>query len=282
MASLRAIAKDHKIRITLTAGLDSRVVVAAAVSAGIEFETFTYVGAESHSVDEAVANEIAKYLGIKQQVLRSPTVDKDFIRHLERTNFPLHHGSWVGEFIDYFSEPNMAVILGNALEIGRSNTMGIRRKFAKIPLLNGRNMALIHRRRFTGKSIVQAVKDYGLNNYIDFSTERFNAFIEETEYLTALQWLDPYDLFYWEQRMSTWQGPAMNERDFYALPLIPYNSRDTYVKLLGVKKEERYADEHVYRMIEMVDPKLLDWPVNPLKWPENSYNEPRPGNPEKQ
>ena len=66
--------------------------------------------------------------------------------------------------------------------------------------------------------------------------------------------------------MSTWQGPAMNERDFYTESFIPYNSRRVYETMLGVPEEQRYADETVYRMIEMVDPELLDWPVNPKTW----------------
>lgn len=55
----------------------------------------------------------------------------------------------------------------------------------------------------------------------------------------------------------------MSERDFYADSFIPFNSRRVFEAMLGVPDEDRYADKTVYRMIELVNPKLLDVPINP-------------------
>src|SRR5699024_4956242 len=78
--------------------------------------------------------------------------------------------------------------------------------------------------------------------------------------------LDPFDQFYWEHRMATWQGVAMSERDFYAEPFIPYNSRRVFEAMLGAPFASRRADEAALRMVEMVDPRLLEFPINPKTW----------------
>jgi len=67
--------------------------------------------------------------------------------------------------------------------------------------------------------------------------------------------------------MGTWQGVAMGERDFYAETFIPFNARSIFVSMLGVPEPQRRSDATVLEMIRMVDPELLEVPINPKSWP---------------
>src|SRR5699024_12163104 len=89
------------------------------------------------------------------------------------------------------------------------------------------------------------------------------SYIHDSGFDVVAGMLDPFDQFYWEHRMPTWQGIAMGERDFYGEPFIPYNSRRVFNAMLGAPFDSRRNDEAVLRMIEMVDPRLLKLPINP-------------------
>lgn len=157
-------------------------------------------------------------------------------------------------------------MLGNSLEIGRGNTLSSRRYRNLMPN-SAETMANLHYHRVSvGKR--EAIKIFGRERYMKISRGAFQAFINETSFDLATTSVNPFDLFYWEHRMSTWQSLAMNERDFYGHSFVPFNSRRIFETMLGVPEKERYADATVYRMIEMVDPELLALPINPKQWPE--------------
>lgn len=264
VTSTRAMAASRYVKLTLTAGLDSRTTLAAAIHAEIDFDTYTYVNMESHEVDRGIAGEIAARYGLPHTLFDEPTMDDTVLARLDEVNYRRHHAQWVDTLMRYFPDDPSMVILGNALEIGRSNSMGVR-KFRTFRPVSAEAMSLLYYRRM-GKGTKQQVEAYGRERYMEQVHCLFELFLRETSYDLVVDWFNPFDLFYWEHRMSTWQGPAMNERDFYTESFIPYNSRRVYETMLGVPEEQRYADETVYRMIEMVDPELLDWPVNPKTW----------------
>lgn len=262
--STRAMAASRHVKLTLTAGLDSRATLALAQYAGVEFDSYTYVNVASHEVDRGIAVEIAARYGLPHTVLDVPTMDDTVLARLDEVNYRTHHAQWVDTLMRYFPDGPSMVILGNALEIGRSNSMGVR-KYRTFRPVSAEAMSLLYYRRM-GVGTKQLVKDYGRERYMEQVRGMFELFMQETSYDLVVDWFNPFDLFYWEHRMSTWQGLAMNERDFYTESFIPYNSRRVYETMLGVPEEQRYADETVYRMIEMVNPGLRDWPVNPKSW----------------
>src|SRR5699024_7863678 len=113
----------------------------------------------------------------------------------------------------------------------------------------------------------EEVFKFGFERFKSISESAFQDYINETGFDIQAGILDPFDQFYWEHRMSTWQGYAMGERDYYATPFIPFNTRRIFESMLGVAKDDRHNDTTVYSMLRRVDPSLLEIPINPKQWP---------------
>lgn len=263
--ALRSTAENKQVRLTLTAGLDSRAILAIALHSGIDFETYTYGDNAVTAVDRAVAADLAAEFGLKHTVIDSRTTSPELKRSLLNSNYSSHHGVWVGALMSYFENITDVAVLGNALEIGRSNSMSFRRYDDSLPI-TAEAMAKLHYRRMTAFRREQ-VQKAGIDQYFKISESGFHDFMVKTGFDAAATIVDPFDLFYWEYRMSAWQGHAMNERDFYGESFIPFNARSILASMLGVPEKDRYDDSVVYRMIEMVDPDILNVPINPPQWP---------------
>src|SRR4051794_12327289 len=77
-ASLKRLASTgNPIRLAMTGGIDSRTLFAAALRAGIEFETYTMVSPHVHPLDVTVAADISKRFGIRHSVLRVGKIDRE-------------------------------------------------------------------------------------------------------------------------------------------------------------------------------------------------------------
>jgi len=61
-----AAARDHPLRLALTAGYDSRLLAAAACAAGVRVDCFT-LGPARGGLDQIMAGEIARHLGLAHQ-----------------------------------------------------------------------------------------------------------------------------------------------------------------------------------------------------------------------
>lgn len=263
---LQAMSHGRSVGLTMTAGLDSRTILAMAMYAGIPFHTYTYGSGAGTLIDRQIGAALADYAGVDHKVVGRYTPPELLAEHLQEAHYSTHHAQWVGPMRQYFKDADALAVLGNCLEIGRSNYGPARRKGVSAPVC-AKTMAALHYRKL-GPKVQLRVEAYGRDRFQSETAEAFQMFIDQTGYGVVLGKLDPFDQFYWEHRMPTWQGVAMGERDFYAVPLIPFNARVVFNALLGVRFEDRRTDAAVYRMIEMVDPGLLDLPVNPKKLPK--------------
>lgn len=232
---------------------------------GVPVTTYTYGNTYPSKRDRQVGAELASQFGLDHTVVGTPIVDPVMKYRLDEAHFTPHHASWVSALRHLFEDVSDVAVLGNSLEIGRSNYTPQRRNGAPAPV-DAESMAELHYRK-VGKDVLAEIDEYGADRFWDTSVAAFQGFINDTGYEHTVGLLDPFDQFYWEHRMSTWQGVAMGERDFYGDPFIPYNSRQIYEVLLGASFESRREDAAVLRMIEMVDPGLLELPVNPKRWP---------------
>lgn len=263
--ALQHIAQGRDVRLTLTAGLDSRTILAIALASGVPFEAYTYGDDEGTDVDRGVAADLAALAGIPHTVVGPRVEEPASLEYFDEVNYMGHHVPWLEPLLEYFPNRDTVALLGNALEIGRSNTMS-QRRYKNLRPVTAVAMMHLHHRRMSPRYREES-KHFGSDVFRATSEMAFQGFIDDTGYDLVAEMLNPFDLFYWEHRMSAWQAHAMNERDFYGVSFIPFNSRSIYESMLGVPEPQRYADETVYRMIEMVDPQLLELPVNPQVWP---------------
>lgn len=155
--------------------------------------------------------------------------------------------------------------MSSTLEIGRSTYLKAEHEGFPPPL-DGRKMFDLWY-RYVSKYLRKTTKQYGFDSFKQQSIMYFSQFIEETDFVSAGEYVNLYILLYWEHRMSAWLGVANAERDFYSEPLVPFNARAILTALLGVSRDERNAATVFYEAIRQTTPSLLDIPINPTKWP---------------
>lgn len=260
---LRQIASQRPVKMALTAGLDSRVMLAVALHSGINFETYTYGRASDTARDRALAADLARQVGIAHTVVPSVKMSNDLRTSVIDANYANHHRSSIPSLAAFINDPSTAAVTANLLEIGRSFYAAARQSGFEPPT-TAEAMTRLHYRSLGGGR--REAEAYGRDAYLAEATSAFQEFIDATGG-PAPRLLDAFDQFYWEHRMAAWHGAAMVERDYYAEAFIPFNSRRIFEALLGVPQDERDSSAVFYRLIAMVNPELLDLPINPKSWP---------------
>lgn len=260
------IAKERPVRMALTAGLDSRATLAVLIRSGVDFETYTYGRASDTAVDRALAADLADSLGLAHTIVTSRRgPNQELLAHLGEAHYSNSHKSAVGGLIEYMDGHRSAAVTANLLEIGRLFYGAHKRSGTPAPA-DAETMYSLHLRS-TPRAAREEIQKWGTEAHKIASTAAFKAMVDSTEYSAAVKLVDPFDLFYWEHRMSTWHGPLLLERDFYAEPFIPFNARAIFENMLGIAEEDRSKATVYYALINQVDPSLLDLPINPKEWP---------------
>lgn len=264
--ALKQLANERKIAIAMTAGFDSRLALAAAVKAGIEFETFTY-GEKSKDtrVDRMVAQELAELVGVSHSVPPVGKSDPKLAVKLDEANYGSHHKKWVSGMSAHFGNPQIGIVSGNLMELGRGHYTDVESQ-GLIDASNPSVAAQMYLKRFPKRIKLEIDETVGLSKYIKIAEGMFAQWLDEIGGLTP-NLLPGVTQFYWEHRMATWYGPAMLERDFYGESFIPFNSHAVFEVLLGVEKSKRESNETFIRAINSVDDRLLKIHVNPKTWP---------------
>ena len=86
----------------------------------------------------------------------------------------------------------------------------------------------------------------------------FRRYYETVEF-RGIRNYDPYDMLYWEHRMSSWHTPIVLQADSAFETLIVFNNRRVLVPLLGVPLPDRRTSKAFKRTIELLWPELLRW-----------------------
>jgi len=82
----RYLESDSKIGISLTAGLDSRMIMACLPQTEVEPICYTFSGEKRDTLDVRLAARVAKVCGLQHQILRlGPDFFSDFPSHVDRT-----------------------------------------------------------------------------------------------------------------------------------------------------------------------------------------------------
>lgn len=263
--AMREISSDRTVKLGLTAGLDTRTVFAAILKAGTTVETYTYGRSADTAMDRAFAPDLAARHGVSHGVVPTVPNTAALRAHLDEAHYKGMHRPVIGSLMEWFGDPDTVAVSANLLEIGRSFYLGARR--SKIPApVTAETMTFLHHRRMGGK-MKEEIEAFGFEKYCAISDAAFQAYLDETDYMSVVGILEPFDHFYWEHRMPVWHGTALVERDFYGDAFIPMNSRAVFEAMLSVPQADRDAANVVRRMIELADPSLLELPINPKEWP---------------
>lgn len=263
--SLRRASMGRPVNLALTAGLDSRVVLAVALHSGVEFETYTYGADHRTKRDRGVAKVLASDFGLRHTSIPTLDLRTDLRARLADANFASHHGRMVPGLIEWFRDPRSLAVSGNLLEIAQTTFAPWRDTGSPAPA-TVENMTALHRIKMNQRT-QDRIAAFGEDEWTPRAIAAFQEFYDDTDFGATLDLVDPFDLYYWEHRMGLWFGTSMLERDFYAEAFIPFNARVIFEALLGIEEPYREQATAFYRIIEMVEPALLDIPINPRRVP---------------
>ncbi|MBR2323085.1 MAG: hypothetical protein IKA54_05790 [Clostridia bacterium] len=255
-ANLSLIAKKWKTpAISMTGGCDSKTTLSCANEVYDKFNYFSYVSSDEEGVDARAAKKIIESLGLNHKTYEIPknsdelsdfddvakilfwntgalrkNNENDIRKRIYFSNvndFDVEVKSWVSE-------------VGRAYYTKRFNG---RKKFGKI---TPRKLTTLYKFFFHNRKLVKKT-DKVFEDYI-------KAYLCDLP-STAIDW---QELFFWEFRMSSWNGNMITGEHRYSFDItIPYNNKHLLELLLNASLEERENDL-IYKKIRNKMDKTID------------------------
>jgi hypothetical protein len=220
-----AISRRYPLCIGLTAGLDTRVVLAACrdIASSAEYYTLLFWKRSARHVDSTIASQLANRLGLKHRLIQCPSaLDTDAACIYKKNVAFAHDRTWGGIVMGHlngFPEGALSV-KGSAGEIARVFYEDARDRSAE-------GLLDLHRMPHT----LQALSE----------TRQWQAEAEEVEKSLGI---DLFDLYYWEIRMGKWQAMSGAEHDIACDYFSPFNCRDLLATMLAVGKPHRIGPDY--------------------------------------
>ena len=249
VGTLAAVAERYSdMRFALTAGMDSRLLLAAAE--GVEDRASFYTNINRADDDLAAPERtiplaLAKALNLNYRIvqpreltdefksaLRENYCNPRFTENIRSVQHRYYNGDWSAT-ID---------VRGHVTEIIRA--------FYSTPL---------------SEASPDLLADlYGYRED-DFVRGEFAKWLQEAEPYAEQTGINIFDLFYWEQRVGNWVSRSAYERDIAGRTAFPFNNYDFLLAGLSVPRSERKGPDYPFfrELIETLRPELLEYPINP-------------------
>ncbi len=245
-----SIQKRYDLAQGVTAGLDSRVLLAASreVRSRIEYLTHTHAGLGINGADIMIPSKMLPALGLEHKiVVHYEMMDKKFESIYRRNVSTARYGHGLNAyaFHRYFSEQGKERVLINGV-CGE-----ITRGFYYLPALvpvNGLTLCLLTGMRGSRMAL-----------------EQFENWLVSTREVSRESGVPLLDLFYWEQRIGSWAAMSYSEYDIAFESFSPMNCRLFLSTMLGVKKNCRQTmNNSLHRaLIKKMWPQALNYLINP-------------------
>ena len=247
----RDISNRFSLAVTVTAGLDSRLLLAASkeMRSSVHYLTHTHRTMGVSGIDIVLPSIMLPELGLRHHVIfHSEKMDPDFERIFRRnvTTARVEKGINAYAMHCHFEELGEEMVVANGIggEITRS--------FFNLPKLipvNGNSLA-----RLTGMAGSPC------------AVEQFDMWLSDASSVTHYG-ISVLDLFYWEQRVGNWAAMAFSEYDISYEGFSPFSCRRLLELLLGVDKKYRLGPRYEIhtRLIEELWPETMHYAINPAK-----------------
>ena len=238
--------KDNKyqFKLALTAGCDSRLLMAALNSSNIQYEAYTFHHPLINSNDASIPRKLAaiskrNYQLIKRKKPLLQNWDK-FDKHSSYHAIEIDQQMMMHQQYDQFENNDALILRGGGFEIASSK---VRTRLPK-EIADGATIAAI----LNGNE----KQGISLQKWVDW----VKMHPEEN--------VDWRDRFYWEQRVAGWLSSTEQALDLVnAKRIVPANSLLFYNIMLSLPEEIRLNKVHQKDMIQHLDASLLQVPINP-------------------
>jgi hypothetical protein len=246
-----AAAKRFSLSVAVTAGWDTRAVLSATkqVAADMFYYTLQYRTLDLESSDIKIPMNLLQALGYPHHVIDCRRADDPAFISMYLDNTPMaHYDDWgkiaFGMLGSYPSD--RVAMKGNCSEIGRC-----------FYFKTGKHAPIK-----SPETILQLERGW---DELPFVREAVASWYYKTAPLCEETDFDILDLFYWEQRMGSWQAQSQLEWDIVQEVYAPFNHRGLLEAMLCIPSRYRCAPRYyLYEKIcEVLWAETLREPVNP-------------------
>ncbi len=242
-----------KIALPITAGWDSRVLLAASKNLVENF--FVYTLQYRSLLDKSPDIKIPKYMLRRFNIPFNKLdcrmeMNPEFYK-IYKSNVDFAHDDYAkiaNGMIDKFPQDKV-VIRGNVSEIARCSFYP-----------NGKHDEIT--------SAGQLLAKWPVWNKIPYIIEYLDKWMNDVNELCKENNVDILDLWYMELFMSGWMAQNQLEWDIVHEEFTPYNYRPLIETLLGVPVKYRLRNKPILyeKILNHLWPELMYWPVNPPSW----------------
>ena len=246
----QAAKQSNNLFLPLTAGHDSRLLLAIARYANINVTTYTNSHQDISQADLIIPPKLAKAAGFKHIVHKGGAFRSDlaavFDRHtggqcVDRDRFYITH--------QYFTwaRQGAMILRGGCFEIGRCYYWGKFPETAGGPSLPGSSVIADGFNEQSDPTLLQT-----LDQWIAWANS------------TSSDEMDWRDRLYLEQRLAGWLSSVEQALDLVdAERFLAANSHFFLAHVLQIPPEKRCSSQHQVDLIKRMAPELLEFPFNP-------------------
>ena len=252
VTTLRCAARlRERIWLPLTAGYDSRLLLAAARFAGISVHTYTQIYPSISEPDRALPPQLAEAVGFPHSMFYGKVYRKDLAKIYDK-----HTGGLCVDRDRYFlsreyfdwSRKDDLILRGGCFEIGRCYYWSKFPGHGIISNVPGVEIILNGFKEDSNPALVSA-----LSEWINWTRQ------------TPHKEMDWRDRFYLEQRLAGWLSSLEQSLDLIdADRFHTVNSHYYFACVLQITEEKRRVSQHQIDLIERMAPELLKFPFNPV------------------
>lgn len=250
--TVAAAAGRYPLALAITSGMDSRILLAALRGHADRLSLYTLkkVNLNARSGDLRVPRKMLRRVGLTRKVIPVDPAAEGEVVDVLRSTFHPPHASVLRSVAALSADPPIAdgewvTVNGNVCEIARGSYLS--------------------RPPGTGFPSPQQLSEVAGMGGSAYAEEQFGLWCEGAAAAVDASGIDPWDLFYWEQKMGGWLAGVRAEFDIVEEGVSPYNSRSLIECMLGVDPKLRCPPDYLFfrDLIDDLWPELLRYPINP-------------------
>ncbi|QCC60455.1 asparagine synthase-related protein [Natrinema thermotolerans] len=246
-SQVQLLSDSKPLAVSLTAGLDSRLTLAATRNVADDVLYYTLVFDDESRKEAAIARELCTALDLNHRTVNVPNNVGDkfytfFSENVAGMSSPFR--ARMGKALLEQYPSNRLHLKSNVAEVGRTF---YRDSYAFLPEADAAMQSRL----------------YGIAHDSKFVRGAFQEFIEKTAFdPSGNAGFDPYDLYYWEHRIGIWQGLSLLEWDIAQDTHILFNCRRLLELTLSVPYEDRRHNRLFHNLIEKLWPETMTLPID--------------------
>lgn len=244
----KSLAGKYKLLQPLTAGWDSRILLAASRDQMDSISYYVFDESSGTDPDAWIPSRLGKKFDLDFRILQPGILRDGFISEYKKEHiYPriLAKTTHIQHHYDSNYDQNVLNVNGNGAEIARCYY-----GYTSVKIT---------------PDIIFTFAESAINGKFPYFRIKLKEWYDEALQYSLDSGIPMMDLFYWEQRMGNWHALWPFEQDLALEEISPFNNRALLKALFLIKPEQRIAPRYLFitRLIEYLWKDVLSEPINP-------------------